>query len=831
MKLVNWKWIVPAAFLVLTAVFFHRAFLGYSFQGTDTSLGLLKVVAPQVNVTGAAWLDHIWMGYRSPLFSVNPFTLFLKIVPTDMALFFTYFVSILLALTFMYLFLRKLGLTGFSPVFGAVAYAFTPHFITLATAAHVTVIEMVFLPPLVFYFLAAAFDREEKDRLKIVLCLAFAGIGWGQMMAEDPQRGLYFSLAAAAYAVYLIVVKNGIGLKSFLRTAFQKSVLFDGLKLLLTGAFLLLVFYPSLTGWMDTLKIRSAQTQAAPDPKAAEQAKWNQSTSWSHNPLELVDSVAFGYHGNFSGDAKAPYWGGIEYLGSSVALGFFTVLFALIGIFAYIRRKSAVALFFWIGLAALLLSFGRHLPGTPFYWLFYKLPLMGNFRAPVKFMAVTAFCASVLSAFGFSFVFRLMTEDAEKQSRTLSNLLKILSVFGGIALVWLFYILVTSTDFVFSIGQKLNAPNLAQTAVTNTILSLVRMIVFTALSLGILTLFRRFRQKKFVLEGSALAFLLLLVIDLWGINWFYLDKSYFRPADFYREDNVVMFLKGQSRQDIFRVGTALHIPVRGQVQPYPTTSLRGLYLTYMFPYFGLQPMDISAVSGVVEDYNNFFLRTLVGSLTAPLQTAEDVIEINIRLFQLANVRYLVIDIPTTNTNLTLSNIVRGYDGRDHYLYFVKGHLPRVGFYSGYRMVTNNAIDGLTFIGDPAVSVQKEAVVVGPSNAVVPSLGAVAAQKILAYAPDRVLAEVVAPVDGLVLFTTKHDPDWKAFLNGRRVPVRLANYAQMGVIVPAGKHQLEFKFSPDPAPFIVSLGTVLAGLAAAVVYAAMKLIRRKNPPVS
>lgn len=821
------KWIVTGIFLLITAVFFYKSFTGYSLQGSDSTLAIMKKASAQVNHVSSYWQDDFWLGMKSSLFSVNIFTFVMKVVPYDQVQFVTYFLSIALALIFMFAFLRKLKLSLFSAIFGAIAYAFTPHFITLATAAHLTVIEMMIYPPLLFHLLTILFDPEENDTFKKTVSLILSGAVWGIMMADDVQRGLYFSIAAAVYIVFSIFRKNDVHPANFLKKITDKKLLLDAGKVLLILAVLFLAFFNGLKGWLPSLQLRSAQAKSVTaQPEQSKEVKWKNSTDWSYHPLELIDSFAFGYHGNFSGDIKSPYWGSFLYAGSSESLGFFVILFALIGLFAYYRKSFMVKFFFWTGLTALILSFGRYLPGTPFYWLFYQLPLMGNFRVPAKFIAVTAFAASILAAFGFEFLYDLLKEEAEKHNKLLSNVIKIAGVVLGIMVIWLLYCLVSWNDLSFGIGQKLGNPNLGQTAVSNIVLALVRVIVFLALSLAIFIAFLKLRKVPFILPASASAFVLLLIIDLWSIDWFYMNKAYFHPNEFYREDGTIQFLKSEYQKDTFRVAASLLVPVNGQAQPYPVTGLKGYYQTYMFPYYGIQPMDVNGYLGIFADYNQFFLKLMENTSVLQIQTVDDLVELNLRIARMANVKYIVMDNMTGNTNLLLTNVVRGYDGGEHYIYYVRGYLPRVGFYDSAVPVAANS-DALAYLGSKDFNFDRYIALNGPVAANQNSTNRVIPQQIVSYETWRVTSSVNAPSDGWLLFNTKYEPDWKAYVDGKKTPVYPANYLLMGVPVTKGVHSVEFRFEPENFSFFVSFFTILAGLLAAAAYGIKILIDRKG----
>lgn len=62
-------------------------------------------------------------------------------------------------------------------------------------------------------------------------------------------------------------------------------------------------------------------------------------------------------------------------------------------------------------------------------------------------------------------------------------------------------------------------------------------------------------------------------------------------------------------------------------------------------------------------------------------------------------------------------------------------------------------------------------------------------------PNRVQAEVDFPQDGFLVLADVNYDGWNAFLDGERIPLLQADYAFRAVRVPAGKHTVEFRYTP------------------------------------
>ncbi len=98
-------------------------------------------------------------------------------------------------------------------------------------------------------------------------------------------------------------------------------------------------------------------------------------------------------------------------------------------------------------------------------------------------------------------------------------------------------------------------------------------------------------------------------------------------------------------------------------------------------------------------------------------------------------------------------------------------------------------------------------------------------RILEEAPTRIIVAANMETPGLVVLTDRWDAGWRAYVNGRRVPILRTNHAIRGVLLPAGVSRLEFRYAP--ASFTWGLG--LAGLAAVVLLAWSLFAARRCAP--
>jgi hypothetical protein len=155
----------------------------------------------------------------------------------------------------------------------------------------------------------------------------------------------------------------------------------------------------------------------------------------------------------------------------------------------------------------------------------------------------------------------------------------------------------------------------------------------------------------------------------------------------------------------------------------------------------------------------------------------------------------------------LSSMRPAFQG-DNYMVFVNSNaLPRVFIPKSVQTVTNDEAE-LTDLASPQFNPANVAFVETPVELPADSRGTV---QITSETPTHITIAAQMDTPGMVVLADRWDKGWRAYWDGRPVPILRANYAIRGVIVPTGNGTLEFIY--QPASLI--LGLWLAGFAAMV----------------
>jgi membrane protein YfhO len=161
-----------------------------------------------------------------------------------------------------------------------------------------------------------------------------------------------------------------------------------------------------------------------------------------------------------------------------------------------------------------------------------------------------------------------------------------------------------------------------------------------------------------------------------------------------------------------------------------------------------------------------------------------------------------------------------YQGPDARVYANQYALPRVFLVSHQRVVKG---------GDAALALVSSAAFDGRRAAVterrISQLAEGASQaggtdgqaSLVSYHAERVVARTASPASSMMVLTDAYYPGWQAKVDGRPASIHRVDYLLRGVLVPAGRHRVEFEYKPVSwrVGWIVSAVTLLALLATAL----------------
>lgn len=274
---------------------------------------------------------------------------------------------------------------------------------------------------------------------------------------------------------------------------------------------------------------------------------------------------------------------------------------------------------------------------------------------------------------------------------------------------------------------------------------------------------------------------------------------------------LVILALGLIWLNLFTVSWRLHLadPVAGG--PFPETGLVAFLEEqpdrFRISSAGLLPGGASA--GAVYEIEDITANTPL-RLDA-FQRFEDGVS-SWRRWQLLNVHYVL-----SERDLDGPGLERVYEEGDVKVYRVGDPLPRA--WVVHQVTVARDEEALALLDaedwDPRSSAVLPLDGGGPSWSV--ESGQESAARVVEAAPGRLVLDVPAEADGLLVISQPFYPGWQARVDGERASVLRVNYLLQGVPIQAGGQRVELAYRLSPWPAILSmamLGGCVAGLVVA-----------------
>jgi hypothetical protein len=174
-----------------------------------------------------------------------------------------------------------------------------------------------------------------------------------------------------------------------------------------------------------------------------------------------------------------------------------------------------------------------------------------------------------------------------------------------------------------------------------------------------------------------------------------------------------------------------------------------------------------------------------------------------------NVRCLVSRAPIRPEVLKATGFRLAAEIDGHLLYENARCLPRF-FFVPHALPVRSPAEALDVIRRPSWLPSDEAAVEASSRVLPPPNG-VGSVRVLSYRMNSVELSVDAAAPALLASSEVHYPGWEARLDGQEAPIYFCNGAFRSIVVPSGKHIVQFRYRP-PALIAGALVSSVAWLA-------------------
>lgn len=759
--------------VIITFAYFHPLLEGKKLFQSDIThwKGMSKEILDYRASTGkeALWTNSMFGGMPAYQISVKHHSNFIAFfdkvftlnLPHPAGLVFLYFIG-------FYILLVSLRVNPWLAIGGALAYAFSSYFLIIIEAGHNSKAHAIgYMAPVIAGILMTFRGKIYLGSLLTALFLSL------ELKANHLQITYYLMLIVLLLGICVFIdsLKNK-KIKEFIKAS----------GFLIVAAILALAtnitnLWSTWEYGKDTIRGKTELTTEKENRTSGLDKDY--ATQWSYGIAEtytlMIPNAKGGASDALGNNEKAMrgidpqianniagqnhYWGDQPFTSGPVYVGAIIVFLFILGLF--VTKGNTRWWLLAVVVLSILLSWGKNfMPLTDFF--LHYVPGYNKFRAVSMILVMANFAIPLLAILGLQAIF----DNKDILLKNRKPLWISLGITGGLTL--LFYIL-PDTFFSFLSQSEIAAIDQQRQTLDSSQLQGFDQIV-SNLKAARINIFKAdaLRSLLLILAAAALVytwlntklnkayiyagFALLVVIDMIPVASRYLNKDDF-----------------QSRSLV--------------ANPYKPTEADQLILKDTDPNFRVFNLTVSTFQDASTSY---FHKSIGGYHGAKLRRYQEIIDHhivknNMNVLNMLNTKYFIIPGQDRRPEIQIN-----FDA-----------LGNAWFVSEIKTVDNadQEINALTDF-NPAVT----AVVDKRFNNLIgnfkPAVDSTSSIKLTKYAPNKLNYTYQSNIDQLAVFSEiYYDKGWKAFIDNKPAPHFRVNYILRGMIVPAGNHEIEFRFEP------------------------------------
>ena len=804
-------------YLLLATIFFFDAIFGGRTYVSPDAQSAAAMTAPLDKAFWETWNLPQWSPYifgGIPSFASLMYAPFVYMPGTvllplarlvSLPAMFSPALHYVLAAMGVFVFLRRKGASFLPALLGGIAFMFTPYLITMQVFGHGSqMMTSAYIPWALWAVdrLMEKFSWRNLGRAGLILGFQF-------------QRGhvqisyyilLFVGLYILCYLIYVIIKKD------FKRLAPMLGG-FAG-ALVLAGALAAILYLPlqeytpySIRGAPSVLQ---AQTGVKDTGVGFEYA-----TQWSFSPGEMMTFIIPSFYG-FGGQPF--YWGNMPFTDYPNYMGILVLGLAIAAFIFYFpgggQQRLLMIFSGLVLLFALLLSFGHHFPA--FYKLFYNyFPYFNKFRVPVMVLILVQCTVAILAGFGLEGILSRLRSASTKEALTaqskMAQRLWISLTIVVIVTVALTIFRESFFNFMRGLYPDQYEPNYQEAVDKARFEMLFKDIWFVAIFvMGGLAALALALRKKIPAGFAAAAICLIALVDLWVVDK-KIGQTYPQQEtpDFLQPDGITEFFK--SDQSVFRF--------------YPTEQL--------FGELRWSAQGYQSVGGYHAAKPRFYQDFIEAT---GIQRATGVDFPGHHLLDMLNAKYVITFASLPDSEWVVRRQFQVNVGNAPQVLSIYENptvLPRAYLVGEYEVQTA-PIAALTRLRNgPAPNGQgfdpHRRVLLNETPEMTPQPDSTASAQIKQYDFHRVAIEIKSRSPQILVLSDNYYPEpagWQAYIDNQPAKTYRANYCFRAVCVPAGDHQVEFRF--HSRAFARGLWVSLAALVVGIV---LLFVERKKAPAS
>ncbi len=812
-------------FLAITLVYFSPLLEGKKLKQHDIAMfkGMSKEISDFRQQTGEEplWTNSMFGGMPAWQISVqykaNLIRYVDKIVtlglPSPANLVFLYFLG-------FFILMLVLKIDPWVSLAGAVAFALSSYFFIILGAGHTSKAHAIgYMAPVLAGIILTYRGKYWQGALLTAIALAL------EIKAGHLQITYYLLIVILAYGIYRLIIT--IIDKNWLNFAKATGLL------ILAGLLAILTYSTSLWATYEygkeTMRGKPELTKELKNKSSGLDRDYI--TAWSYGTGEtwslLIPDIKGGASGQI-GNRKAlkkadrryqniiakqsSYWGNQPGTSGPVYVGAFVLFLAILGMFVLDDRLKWVL--FAVTLLSIMLAWGKNMMWFTDFFIDY-VPGYNKFRAVSMTLVIAELAIPILAFMALNKIIR--------NPGLLKNNLKPFYISLGLTagIILIFYVFPTSFFSFLSQYEKdqfrqleaTNDPAQIRAFIDN--LTAVRVAIFRGDAL---------RSLFFIVVGASLIFafaygkikkgwliagiILLIIIDMVGVDRRYLNNENFVPA---RQANNP-FKPTQADKDILKDTSPDY-----RVLDLTKSTFNDASCSYFHKSIGgYHGAKLQRYQDLIDEYLNPEIMDLAKTLPGQhTQTEIEQMLAKQQVLNMLNTKYIMIrpDMMPIPNDHAFGNA-----------WFVKNDVVVKDADEEIAALGKNDLKTTAVIDDDFKALLPGGLYGGDSSAVI---------KLKSYAPNRLVYDYHSKTEQMVVFSEiYYNRGWDVFVDGEKVPYFRADYVLRAMMLPPGKHQIEWKFEPrvwvvgEKVSFASSLLLILLVLGF-LVYEGKKYIEKRK----
>jgi len=670
----------------------------------------------------------------------------------------------------MFLFLKQIQIQRWAALWGGIAYMSAPTLMAFTFAGQYAKMGVIALYPWMWYCL----DRGLETRRLVYFAGLGVAIAWG-IYSPHPKM-LYYALCGTGlyflFRTYQWYKAEGDVKNLWHRVGLFVFAVVIGLGLGAEGTFPLYTYTGS-----ESKRAAGAEGSGRTDEQQLAYAQ-----SWSLHPEEVLSLVVPEFGGfNQPKEGRSTYWGRNPAKDNSEYFGILVILLALV-VIPEIRRHALVAFLCAVFVVALAYTLGGH---TPVHWLaYYLLPGIKLFRSVGMAAYVFAFPACVMAAIGLA---RLLDAEEDERGILQRRLLVSGGVLGAIALL-LAVAPGAMTDIWNSIFYSDIHPQKQQ--IMHAGLDwLAKGGLYVALVVAVATALLYLCLNKKMGAGALVVGLGVLVLcDTWRINRVFLKYENPNAHVDLRKANPRAKELMQREDGLFRI---LPLPDHGIFRE-SSLALEGLPSLTGFNNLTIGRYD--RLLREIEPVTNLLWAKHALGRDIPYGDADLLAAIH-PLVSLLNGKYLVV--PRGVALRPPEDRFPFVAEADNYRIYRNPQALPWFYLVPHAKVVDDEEQMVQILKNGEVDLRNAALIEQDLPVELTGMGDVQRDHIdvLVHDPPGGLIRLQARSEGsrILVVSENYQSNWSVIVDGQAAEMLRVNYVWKGVVLPAGEHEVEFRY--------------------------------------